>query len=140
MEDLQLMMAGSSKIMAAAHQKLGCAPASFLSKYLGERYYSFPRSLVKEFVSRCPICSDDQPLKSKKSKPNCVIKSKSFGERFQVDLIDMRSVSPAEYGYSYILHLKNHTSLLSRAVAIENKTKRSDLESNCEDFAKTRHS
>ena len=111
------------QIISRAHLNRGCAPPGSLSKYLERTYYGIPRGLVKKFIRSCPICLSRQQLATRKKKPNVVIRSKSFAERFQVDLIDMRSVSAEGYNYSYILHLKDYTSLLSRAVAISDKSK-----------------
>ena len=46
------------QIIAAAHQKLGCAPFSSLYANLSRIYYSIPRLLIKDFVKGCPICEE----------------------------------------------------------------------------------
>ena len=68
---------------------------------------------IKLFISLCEICNKKRNILKKKSKNNNsssssnIIISSNFGERGQVDLIDLSMYSTSE-GYKYILNYQDH--------------------------------
>ena len=61
---------------------------------------------IKKFISLCEVCQKKRQHKKKNS--NCLkIKSSKFGERGQIDLIDL-SMNVTNDGYKYILNYQDH--------------------------------
>lgn len=76
---------------------------------------------VRTFISLCTTC-EYKKSKRKSAKPRVVrpIVSTRFGERGQMDLIDMRSHASGEY--NYIFHYQDHFTKFSLLVPLKTKT------------------
>ena len=62
---------------------------------------------IKIFLSLCEICKRKKNILKKRDNNNKKIISSNFGERGQLDLIDL-SMSCTEDGYKYILNYQDH--------------------------------
>ena len=84
---------------------------------------------ISKFISLCEICQKKkQKFKKQNSSSSSSILSTQFGERGQVDLIDL-SMHPTEEGYKYILNYQDHLTkfLMLRPL----KSKRSHEVNEC---------
>lgn len=91
---------------------------------LKKKYYGPTRKDVEVYIKYCAICN----RKAVKSKPHKgarnPIRSQSFRDRFQVDLIDMQSQPATHYSgvtMKYIMTVKDHASRFVVLVPLPNK-------------------
>ena len=74
----------------------------------GRKIANITNNHIKTFISLCQICQKKRNFNNRYNKRcNKSIISSKFGERGQVDLIDI-SMNPSEEGYKYILNYQDH--------------------------------
>ena len=78
------------------------------------------REQVVQFLSFCVICEEKRSIRRKNNRVIKPITSGGYGERGQVDLIDMRSSQTPE-GYCFILHYQDHFTKFSIVEALRSK-------------------
>lgn len=66
-------------------------------------YFKISREVIRDVISKCVSCAQAQPLKTKDKMVH--IKAFSPGERFQIDLIDMRQFSNNNDNYNWLFVL-----------------------------------
>ncbi len=92
-----------------------------------EKYYNITEKQVNEFVATCETCNHANPVAKKQKGAKKPILSENFRDRFQVDLIDMRSSKMKDvYGktMNWILTLKDHSTQLTYLQALPRKLAR----------------
>lgn len=89
-----------------AHIHIGHGGEKRTHKHLKTRVANITLKQVKLYVSLCETCQLKRRRRHKKPPTVKPILSKNFGERGQVDLINMKSISAD--GYSYILQYQDH--------------------------------
>ena len=77
------------------------------------------REQVALFLSYCVICEERKTIKKRRRMERPIV-SNEYGERGQVDLIDMRSCRTPE-GYCYILQYQDHFTKFSVLRALRSK-------------------
>jgi hypothetical protein len=91
---------------------------------LKPQYYSATEDLVKLFVSDCSVCHQKNSGIQKKKGARKPIISSEFRDRFQVDLIDMRTIRRRDvYGHMqrWIMTVKDHSTGFIYLVALPRK-------------------
>ena len=88
---------------------------SFSSQFCG-----IPRTVVEDFVRKCPNCNVNNPLKEHDIVRN--ITASQNWERIQIDLVDLRHYVQSNDGLSWILHIIDVYSRFSFAFALKNKS------------------
>ena len=87
---------------------------------LKAKYCGISRKRVESFVKNCWACCVHQPLKEKDIVRN--ITATHSWERIQIDLIDLRSFSDINSGYSWILHIIDVYSKFSFVFPLKSKS------------------
>ena len=104
---------------AHGHMKLAVTWNSIRTKYA-----NVTQAQVKQFITMCPVCNEEQPRLETLKGAKKPITSEEFRSRFQVDLIDKRSKAMRNlYGVKmrWILCLKDHLTGLCYLAAIPQK-------------------
>jgi hypothetical protein len=96
-------------LISRIHRPDACLSVTATREAMERSYFGAPDIVVEEFAKNCPLCAKSRPLKPINVPKPRVIKSSTYLERFQVDLVDMHSVHP-EGPYRYILNVKDHFS------------------------------
>lgn len=89
-----------------------------------EKYYNVTEEQVNAFVATCETCNHANPVAKAQKGAKKPILSENFRDRFQVDLIDMRSNEMKDvYGNTmrWILTLKDHSTQLTYLQALPRK-------------------
>ena len=89
-----------------------------------EKYYNVTESQVNAFVDSCETCNHANPVMKKQKGAKKPILSENFRDRYQVDLIDMRSSETKDVYDNmmrWILTLKDHSTQLTYLVALPRK-------------------
>lgn len=72
---------------------------------IGDRFENVTRSLIEIYLKHCRICYDNKPLSQKKQVTNPIVMN-HYGEKMQMDLIDLQSKSFNDY--NWILVCQDH--------------------------------
>ena len=72
-------------------------------KEICKKYFGIKREFVRNYLEKCTICKNYNPLKKTDLFRN--IRSKAPWERIQIDLVDIRKYSDLNDGYSWILNV-----------------------------------
>lgn len=91
-----------------------------LHKIVREKYCNIPREVIKDFCRLCPLCIEKNTKIKKPVPGHTPIVTDGFGERVQIDLVDMRAMECG--GFNYILTCCDHHSKFGYATALRNKT------------------
>ena len=89
-----------------------------------EKYYNITETQVNIFVQSCETCNHARPVVKRLKGAKKPILSENFRDRFQVDLIDMRSVAMDDVydnTMRWILTLKDHSTQLTYLVPLPKK-------------------
>lgn len=89
-----------------------------------EKYYNVTEAQIIAFVESCETCNHANPVKKQLKGAKKPILSQHFRDRFQVDLIDMRSKAMKdvyENTMNWILTLKDHFTQLTYLVPLPRK-------------------
>ncbi len=89
-----------------------------------EKYYNITEKQVNAFVATCETCNHKNPVVKAMKGAKKPILSECFRDRFQVDLIDMRSCEMDdvyENTMRWILTLKDHSTQLTYLVPLPRK-------------------
>ncbi|KAG0440842.1 Gag-Pol polyprotein [Dictyocoela muelleri] len=91
-----------------------------LEDLCNKKFFGIRRDIIRKIVSNCQICSLAQPLKYKDEVHHIIAKKPN--ERFQIDLIDLKSYSEENGGYKWILTVIDIYSRFGFVKALKNKT------------------
>jgi hypothetical protein len=108
----------------SAHQTLGHLKTDKTMALLKPQYYSATADLVKVFIDHCSVCHQKNTGIQKKKGARKPILSSEFRDRFQVDLIDMRTIRRRDvYGHMqrWIMTVKDHSTGLIYLAALPRK-------------------
>jgi hypothetical protein len=108
----------------SAHQTLGHLKTDKTMALLKPQYYSATADLVKVFIDHCSVCHQKNTGIQKKKGARKPILSSEFRDRFQVDLIDMRTIRRRDvYGHMqrWIMTVKDHSTGLIYLTALPRK-------------------
>jgi hypothetical protein len=111
-------------VFLSAHSVLGHLKTERTLGALKPQYYSATEDLVKLFVSDCSVCHQKNSGIQKKKGARKPIISSEFRDRFQVDLIDMRTIRRRYvYGHMqrWIMTVKDNSTGLIYLVALPRK-------------------
>ena len=112
-------------VFLSAHNQQGHLKTERTLAALKPQYYSATYDLVKLFVEDCAVCHQKNSGIVKKKGARKPIISSEFRDRFQVDLIDMRTIRKRDiYGkmMRWIMTVKDHSTGLIYLVALPRKT------------------
>jgi hypothetical protein len=112
-------------VFLSAHNQQGHLKAERTLAALKPQYYSATADLAKIFVDDCAICHQKNSGIVKKKGARKPIISSEFRDRFQVDLIDMRTLRRKDvYGnmMRWIMTVKDHSTGLIYLVALPGKS------------------
>lgn len=84
------------------------------------KFFSIPRSVVREIVNNCKVCLQSQPLKTKE-KMKHIVASKPW-ERLMIDLIDMRAYKETNEGFGWILTVIDVYSKFALSYPVKSKS------------------
>ena len=119
-----LQMLDVFDVFLSAHSVLGHMKTERTLGALKPQYYSATEDLVKLFVSDCSVCHQKNSGIQKKKGARKPIISSEFRDRFQVDLIDMRTIRRRNvYGHMqrWIMTVKDHSTGFIYLVALPRK-------------------
>jgi hypothetical protein len=111
-------------VILSAHNQQGHLKSERTLAALKPQYYSVTYDLVKLFVEDCAVCHQKNSGIEKKKGARKPIISSEFRDRFQVDLIDMRTIRRRDvYGkmMRWIMTVKDHSTGLIYLVALPRK-------------------
>ena len=111
-------------VFLSAHNQQGHLKSERTLAALKPQYYSATYDLVKLFVEDCAVCHQKNSGIEKKKGARKPIISSEFRDRFQVDLIDMRTIRRRDvYGnmMHWIMTVKDHSTGLIYLVALPRK-------------------
>ena len=111
-------------VFLAAHNQQGHLKTERTLAAMKPQYYSATADLVKLFIDDCAICHQKNSGLDKKKGARKPIISSEFRDRFQVDLIDMRTIRRRDiYGkmMRWIMTVKDHSTGLIYLVALPRK-------------------
>ena len=111
-------------VFLSAHNQQGHLKTERTLAALKPQYYSATADLVKVFVDDCSACHQKNSGIEKKKGARKPIISSEFRDRFQVDLIDMRTIRRRDvYGnmMRWIMTVKDHSTGLIYLVALPRK-------------------
>jgi hypothetical protein len=89
-----------------------------------KKYYSVTEKMCEIFCKSCATCNEEQPAIKKHKGAKKAILSDEFRDRFQVDLIDMRSLRRRDvYGVMqcWIMTVKDHSTGLTYITSLPRK-------------------
>ena len=92
-----------------------------------EKYFNCTQQLVRLYCELCPECGHKNPVVRPQRGSRKPIRSKTFRERFQVDLIDMRKLrkrDPFGVLMRWIVTVKDHATGFTMIAAIPRKRAR----------------
>ena len=95
------------------HSRIGHMAQDKTVDAASETHYSVTQELVKLWIQDCPICLEKQPSNVVHVGAKKPIISSNFRDRFQVDLIDMRTLRKEDvYGQMmrWIMTVKDHST------------------------------
>ena len=111
-------------VFLSAHNQQGHLKTERTLAALKPQYYSATHDLVKLFIEDCAVCHQKNSGIEKKKGARKPIISSEFRDRFQVDLIDMRTIRRRDvYGHMmrWIMTVKDHSTGLIYLVALPRK-------------------
>jgi hypothetical protein len=111
-------------VFLSAHNQQGHLKTERTHAALKPQYYSATADLVKVFVDDCAVCHQKISGLDKKKGARKPLISSEFRDRFQVDLIDMRTIRRRDvYGHMmrWIMTVKDHSTGLIYLVALPRK-------------------
>jgi hypothetical protein len=111
-------------VFLSAHSQKGHLKTERTLSAMKPQYYSATYDLVKLFVEDCAVCHQKNSGIEKKKGARKPIISSEFRDRFQVDLIDMRTIRKKDvYGHMmrWIMTVKDHSTGLIYLVALPRK-------------------
>lgn len=106
------------------HQQAGHMKNHSTWSLVSKKYYNITEKLVENFVATCPVCIKEQPCAKPHKGAVKPIRSRSFRDRFQVDLIDFSKKATKDiYGIEqkWIMTLKDHFSKMVYLRALPSK-------------------
>ena len=89
-----------------------------------KKYYNVTQELVNAYIDLCPVCNQQQPIIQARRGAAKPIVSHQFRDRFQVDLIDMRTKRKKNiHGVlmRWIMTVKDHSTGLTYLAALPKK-------------------
>jgi hypothetical protein len=101
--------------ISEAHLQVGHKKVGQTNNCVNEKYHNITEAQVKVFRKSCPICSEEQPRLTMLAGAKKPIMSSNFRDRFQVDLIDMRSSKMKDWNgimMRWIMVVKDHFTKL----------------------------
>jgi hypothetical protein len=111
-------------VILSAHNQQGHLKTDRTLTALKPQYYIATEDIVKVLVDDCTICHQKNSGIAKKKGARKPIISSEFRDRFQVDLIDMRTIRRRDvYGnlMRWIMTVKDHSTGLIYLVALPRK-------------------
>jgi hypothetical protein len=112
-------------VIHEAHCRLGHLAVMKTLVETKPAHYSPTYELVKIYCENCYVCMEKQPTVSPRKDAKKPILSSEFRDRFQVDLIDMRTMQKMEvYGVMqhWIMTIKDHSTGLVYLAVLPRKT------------------
>ena len=107
--------------IAEVHSSVGHKKVGATHHEAALKYWNISRVHVQKFIDLCPVCNQQQPRVRKTAGVLKAIRSHSFRDRFQVDLIDMRTRKKKNvYGQMmrWIMTTKDHSTRLTHLTAL----------------------
>ena len=107
--------------IAEVHSSVGHKKVAATHHEAALKFWNISRMHVQKFIDLCPVCIQQQPRVRKTDGAVKAILSHSFRDRFQVDLIDMRTRKKKNvYGQTmrWIMTTKDHSTRLAHLTAL----------------------
>lgn len=103
------------------HQSVGHKGIGATFSKVSKKYSNITEELCIKFINLCPVCLEQQPTIAPQKGAARPIRTDDFRDRFQVDLIDMRTKRKKNiYGVEmrWIMTVKDHSTGLTWLVAL----------------------